>query len=659
MKTKSIDIKRQRRQAVPQAKLQAENDRLRQEIKKLKQSEAVLREKSDFLNTLLETISIPVFYKDAQGRYTGCNRALEEFIGRSRTEIIGKTVYDMAPEHIADKYYQKDTELFEQPGTQHYEWKVSRHDGDLRDVIFEKATITDAADTVIGLVGVISDITERKQAEEALKVREETLNAILSASPVGIFLANDRILGWTNDAMDRIWGYEHGALLGQSTRVLYPDDDEYEHVGNTFYADIEQHGIASMEARWVTRNNEHIHCYVQGCPLDPSDASKGVIVVAIDITERKRIEEEVRQLKEKYEDLYHNAPTMYLSLDAQGIIVECNNTILDKLGYARDIFMGRHLTDFLTEDSAARMQKDFPILLEKGTLLGADRRLVAKNGDIIDVILSVTMEYDEQGRPIKSRAAFEDISKRKQAEDLVHNLSQMLMQAQEHERKMISYELHDCIAQDLSLLKINYDTIFNNQPVTSSDMKLNMERHSKLIEQTIQTVRDLSYGLSPPGLDDIGIVKTLSRYCEDFSEKSGMSIEFLPVDMDGIRPDHNLTINFYRIVQESLNNVWKHANAKRVIVSLIAAIPDIRLQIEDDGQGFNLHTHEYVAAGEKRMGLRIMRERVNLLKGSMTILSDPLTGTRIAVTCPLIETTSETSTEDNGSCRDRSPLAEY
>jgi PAS domain S-box-containing protein len=350
---------------------------------------------------------------------------------------------------------------------------------------------------------------------------------------------------------------------------------------------------------------------------------------------------------------------MYLSLDTGGMIVECNNTILGKLGYTREAFVGKHLAAFLTEDSAARMKKDFPILLEKGMLLGADRQLVAKNGDIIDVILSVTMEYNDQGRPIKSRAAFEDISKRKQAEDLVHNLSQMLMQAQEHERKMISYELHDCIAQDLSLLKINYDTIFNNQPAISSDMKSKMERHSKLIEQTIQTVRDLSYGLSPPGLDDIGIVKTLSRYCEDFSEKSGLSIEFLPVDMDGIRPDHNLTINFYRIVQESLNNVWKHTKAKQAIVRLMALRPDIRLQIEDDGQGFDVHTREYVAAGEKRMGLRIMRERVNLLKGSMTILSDPLNGTRIAVTCPLVETTSVAGTEDNGSCRDRSPLAEY
>ena len=269
----------------------------------------------------------------------------------------------------------------------------------MRDVIFEKATIMDASENVIGLVGVISDITERKRAEEALQEREETLQAILAASPVGIFLAHNRILGWINQAMYRIWGYEEGSLLGKNTRVLYPDDDEYERVGNEFYSEIEQFGIARIETRWVNRQNEQIHCYLQGCPLDPADQSKGAIVVAIDITERKRIEEEVRQLKEKYEDLYHNAPTMYLSLDPQGIIVECNHTILDKLGYARNGFVGRPMDEFLTEASVAKMKEDFQMLLDKGKLLGVDRQLVARDGHVMDVILSVTMEYDEQGHP--------------------------------------------------------------------------------------------------------------------------------------------------------------------------------------------------------------------------------------------------------------------
>ena len=133
-------------------------------------------------------------------------------------------------------------------------------------------------------------------------------------------------------------------------------------------------------------------------------------------TERKQAEEEIRLLKEKYEDLYHNAPIMYLSLDTKGIIIECNNTILDKLGYTKREFIGKHMTEFVTEESATRFKKDFPKLLKTGKVLGVERQLVAESGEILDVILDVTMEYDEHGKPIKTRATFEDITARKKAE---------------------------------------------------------------------------------------------------------------------------------------------------------------------------------------------------------------------------------------------------
>jgi len=627
MATKPTYDELDRRVSERTAELQEMNEKLKREIEERKRTEGALREQKDFLNALLETISNPVFYKDAFGKYTGCNRAFEDFIGMSRSDIVGKTVYDMAPKEIADKYHEKDLELFETPGRQRYEWKVRRFDGVLRDVIFEKATLKDTGDNVSGLVGVILDITERKRSEQALQESEETLKAILAASPVGICLAHNRILSWTNQAMYRIWGYEESSLLGESTEILYPDADEFERVGHEFYSEIEKKGIGQIETRWITKDNREIYCYLQGCPLDPSDLSKGIIVVAMDITQRK-------QAEEKYEDLYENAPTMHLSLDTNGIIIECNYTILNKLGYAREEFIGKSLSEFLTKESVVNMKKDFPELMKKGKILGVDRQLVAKGGEVFDVILSVTMEYDAHGKPIKTRATFEDISERKRAEDLVHNLSQMLMQSQEHERKMISYELHDSIAQNLSSLKINSDTFFDNQPEISGNLKEKMAKHSKLIDQTIQTVRDLSYDLRPPCLDEIGIVQTISQYCEEFSEKTGLRVDFTPAGMDGLKPDHNIEINLYRLVQEGLNNVWKHADAGHVAVKLIATHPNIILRIEDDGKGFDVQAREEALDSEKRMGLRSMRERVNLLQGKMTIQSRPMQSTKVLIHFP-------------------------
>lgn len=137
-----------------------------------------LTNQMEFLASLLNAIPNPVFYKDLNGKYIGCNRAFEEFIGKSKEEFMGKTAYDMVPSEIADKYMEKDEELFKNPGIQVYEWKVPRPDGTEREVIFSKATFTDSHGGVSGLVGVIMDITERKQFEQ----RQAKLLADLKAS---------------------------------------------------------------------------------------------------------------------------------------------------------------------------------------------------------------------------------------------------------------------------------------------------------------------------------------------------------------------------------------------------------------------------------------------------------------------------------------------
>jgi PAS domain S-box-containing protein len=132
-----------------------------------------LKEYLEFLQTLMNTIPLPIFYKNEEGVYTGCNRAFEEFIGMPKEEFIGKTVYDMGPEEIVDKYYIKDKELLDNPGEQVYEWKVKRRDGEVRDVVFYKATFSDATREVAGVIGAIMDITDRKRMEENLRRAEQ------------------------------------------------------------------------------------------------------------------------------------------------------------------------------------------------------------------------------------------------------------------------------------------------------------------------------------------------------------------------------------------------------------------------------------------------------------------------------------------------------
>jgi len=139
------------------------------DITKRKRAEGRNREQLIFLEALLKAIPNPVFYKDIQGRYTGCNDAFMVFIGKTTEEIIGKTVYDTGPKEIADRYAEKDTELFQNPGIQRYEWKVKNAGGEIRDVIFNKAAIPDQSGSLVGLIGTILDITDRKRMERQIK----------------------------------------------------------------------------------------------------------------------------------------------------------------------------------------------------------------------------------------------------------------------------------------------------------------------------------------------------------------------------------------------------------------------------------------------------------------------------------------------------------
>ncbi len=221
------------------------------------------------------------------------------------------------------------------------------------------------------------------------------------------------------------------------------------------------------------------------------------------------------------------------------------------------------------------------------------------------------------------------------AEERIHSLTRQLFRAHESERSMISFELHDRIAQDLSTLKVLIDTLADETGRSLSEkLEHRFSTLSRMLQKVIGEVRNLSYDLHPPDMDQAGLVRTCYHYCEDIADRTGLEMDFHAAGMDDISLDKDIEINIYRLLQEGLNNIVRHAGATRVLVRLVASFPNVVLRIEDNGRGFDVEEWMKRPIDEKHMGLGSMQERVKLFDGKMRITSVRGKGTKIFIEIP-------------------------
>ncbi len=193
---------------------------------------------------------------------------------------------------------------------------------------------------------------EKAQAEEALRESESTLKAILEASPAGIGLTRDRTIQWCNTGMSRLTGYSKEYIAGKSTQYLYESEEEYERIGRELHSGIVEKGISEVEARVRHKDGGVIDCYLQARALDPSDVSKGIIGVLVDITERKRLEHEVEQRRLYLESVLTYAPDAIVTLDNQRRVQEWNEGAEKLFGYSSEEVIGRDLDKLVTGSDA-------------------------------------------------------------------------------------------------------------------------------------------------------------------------------------------------------------------------------------------------------------------------------------------------------------------
>ncbi|MFN8456543.1 MAG: sensor histidine kinase, partial [Anaerolineae bacterium] len=230
---------------------------------------------------------------------------------------------------------------------------------------------------------------------------------------------------------------------------------------------------------------------------------------------------------------------------------------------------------------------------------------------------------------------YEDITEQQWATEDLQRLSLELMKAQETERKHVSQELHDELGQALTAMRINFDMLQKELPADSAAAgRERLAEISMLVDETLAHVRELSHTLRPTMLDEMGLVPTLRWYIGRYAQRLGIQVEFEVTDLED-RLAAEIETTLYRIVQEALTNIARHAQAHRVQLHLAGQESRVSALIEDDGLGFDVQTKMAAGIARSGMGLFGMYERVALWGGNFTIQSHPGQGTRLLVELPL------------------------
>ena len=356
--------------------------------------------------------------------------------------------------------------------------------------------------------------------------------------------------------------------------------------------------------------------------------------------ERKWAEEALRLAEADYRSIFDNAIEGIYRVTEEGRFLTANPALARMLGYAspEDLIQSvANIRDQLFVDPRQR-DKFMRLLLSNDSVWGFEARLYRRDGRMIWTLENARAVRDPKGRLLYYEGTTQDITTRKEAEETLHRLSGRLLKVQDEERRRIARELHDGVAQELVGLKMELSTLRKPALRPGPKARRVLSRVLRSVTRSVRNIRTLSHLLHPPELDELGLAPVLSSYVAGFSARSGIRVD---LDIPGRlgRLPQDVETALFRIVQESLANVHRHARSRTAKVRVCVRPGEVSVEIADKGLGICSEDLERIRAGGASLGVGIagMQERVKQLGGKLVITSSR--GTRVRVIIPLCEDT--------------------
>jgi PAS domain S-box-containing protein len=468
-----------------------------------------------------------------------------------------------------------------------------------------------------------------RESEEKYRDLVENINDLIYSVDV------DGIITYVSPVVEKLYGYRQNEVLGRRF-VDFIHEDDREGMTQRFRRALDGN-VDENEYRLITRSGEIRWFFTHNRPIFFEGEPNGLRGVLTDITDRKRTEDALRESEAKFRLFYENAPVSYQSLDEEGTILYVNPTWLETLGYDEEEVIGRWFGDFLEPGFIKRFKKEYRKFKQEGKIYGVEYVLIRKDGSEIIAAYDGRIGCTLDGSFERAHCIFHNITEQKKHEaDLrrsreeMRNLSQHLESIREEERTRIAREIHDELGQALTALKM--DIVWLNRRIVDEEV-INREKTASMIElvdDTIQSVRRISSELRPGILDDLGLAAAIEWQTGEIEKRTGICCEasFEPED---IMIDDTCNISVFRIFQEAITNVIRHANASKVQVRLHMDDTTLELCVHDDGIGIT----EDSISNSNSFGLIGMRERALFCGGELHIFRNPDKGTTVKVTIPL------------------------
>ncbi|MEO7445195.1 MAG: PAS domain S-box protein [Ferruginibacter sp.] len=590
-----------------------------QDVTEIKKAEEELRRLSFVAQETINGIVIT----NQENTITWVNESLPKITGFSREDIVGNSMVDflarLSATPVTIRYIRIKMKLEQ---TYSCDLLIRKQNGERCWLRMQCQPQHDAHQQVTGFFAIVTDISREKFVEETLKASENRFRSIIEKSTEGLTLLNiDGIVTDTSPAAIKMTGFSiEDYSQPENKNLVHPH--EMEAVNKAFEDVLQKPGLVkTLEYRFRNKLGYYIWLEATYHNLLHEPDINAMVIHFRNISSRKIFEEILQTSEEKYRNLFNTNPSSIFIWNPRTYqILEINDAAMEEYGYSKTAFLAMKMTDLLLPGQLKEF-KQIAKAIADSQLQHADHVLLHKNIKGKVKYMDITNQVIQYFSQLACLSIAHDITEKIDLEKKLgeerrkkqQQITAAVITAQEKEREELGKELHDNINQILATSKLYIEYALENEVMRDTLLS----NAKDFIETAVAELRNLSKTLSPPSLGEVGIEMALQELVESIKVVNKFTFHTEWEVLKKIHLSEPLQLTIFRIVQEQLNNIIKHAQAQNIWIKINLKNLRLHIIIRDDGKGFNL------AARKTGVGLKNIHSRAELHNGIMQLKSEP------------------------------------